>query len=89
MPAKESPTFFLRTRIPTDRYEQATYVLDRLGLKPQDAVNAFFAQIVLSGGIPFPLLTDELDPLLKTADQGRIWDETLGEWPQDGEGVKS
>ena len=46
-------TTLLRTRVDRVRAKQASAILARLGLKPSDAVNMFFAQVITHRGIPF------------------------------------
>lgn len=36
-------------------------MLDRLGLRTTDAINNFFNQLVLTGGLPFPLKIPKLN----------------------------
>jgi len=47
------PTTLLRTRVDSGRAREARKILARLGLKPGDAVNLLFAQIVNQRGLPF------------------------------------
>jgi addiction module RelB/DinJ family antitoxin len=46
-------TTLLRTRIDSKRIREARKILDGIGVKPADAVNMFFAQVVAHRGIPF------------------------------------
>ena len=46
-------TTLLRTRVNRSRATEAKNILARLGLKPGDAVNLLFAQIVNRRGLPF------------------------------------
>lgn len=46
-------TTLLRTRVDTGRAREARKILAHLGLKPGDAVNLLFAQIVNQRGLPF------------------------------------
>ncbi len=46
-------TTLLRTRVDKSRARQAKKILAGLGLKPGDAVNLLFAQIVNRRGLPF------------------------------------
>lgn len=69
----------LRARVPEERYRAAERILDRLGLKPGDAVNALFAQIELRQGLPFEV---NLEPsgLLSPDQQAEAWTEALDEY---------
>jgi addiction module RelB/DinJ family antitoxin len=78
--ATKSPSFLLRTRVPAERYSDASAILDSLGLTPQDAVNAFFAQVVIRRGLPFQVSEPVLEPLLTLEEQGRVWDGAFGEF---------
>lgn len=51
-------TVLLRTRVPASRMRKAEKVFAQLGLKPDDAINAFLAQVELHKAIPFPIGTD-------------------------------
>ena len=69
-------SILLRARVPARRLKKAEKILDRLGLKPGDAVNMLLAQIELRNGVPFDLTTG---PCLLSADeQAEAWTETLG-----------
>jgi addiction module RelB/DinJ family antitoxin len=46
-------TTLLRTRVDANRVREARKILAGLGLKPGDAVNLLFAQIVNRRGLPF------------------------------------
>jgi addiction module RelB/DinJ family antitoxin len=49
------PTIVIRARVDRARANQAEKILSRLGLKPSDAVNMLYAQIVQQRAIPFAL----------------------------------
>ena len=59
-----SKTAYLRTHIPAARYKRAEKILSRLGLKPSEAVNVFFAKIEEEGDFPFELRSSETKELL-------------------------
>jgi len=46
-------TTLLRTRVDRSRAKQASAILAGLGLKPSDAVNLLFAQVIAHRGLPF------------------------------------
>jgi addiction module RelB/DinJ family antitoxin len=66
----------LRARVPANRLKKAEKILDRLGLKPGDAVNMLLAQIELHNGVPFDLTT--APRLLSAREQAEVWTEALG-----------
>jgi len=69
----------LRARVPAQRLRNVERVLDRLGLKPSDAINMLLAQIELSRGLPFRVSLEE--PLFVSGDmQAAEWTEALGEY---------
>ena len=53
----------LNIRIEPDIKEQAEAVFRQLGLSSTTAVNLFFRQVILHGGIPFALMTGQPQPL--------------------------
>jgi len=73
-----SSTLF-RARVPTARLKRAEKVFSRLGMKTGDAFNIFLAQVELRNDMPFAI-TASPEPLLTTAQQGRKWEEALGEY---------
>jgi DNA-damage-inducible protein J len=68
-----------RARVPTARLKRAEKVFARLGLKPGDAVNLFFAQVELRNDLPFAVTT-QVERLLPTEEQGKTWENALGEY---------
>jgi antitoxin component of RelBE/YafQ-DinJ toxin-antitoxin module len=48
-------------------------------MKPGDAFNLFLAQIELRNDLPFTITTDP-KRLLSTAEQGKVWEDALGEY---------
>jgi addiction module RelB/DinJ family antitoxin len=68
-----------RARVPTARLKRAEKVFARLGLKPGDAVNLFFAQVELRNDLPFAVTT-QVERLLTTEEQGKTWENALGEY---------
>ena len=74
-----SATTLFRTRVPTARLRRAEKVLARLGMKPGDAFNIFLAQIELRNDLPFTITTKP-ERLLSTAEQGKVWEDALGEY---------
>ncbi|MDR0902704.1 MAG: type II toxin-antitoxin system RelB/DinJ family antitoxin [Opitutaceae bacterium] len=51
-------TTIVRTRVDSARIRAARKILNDIGLKPADAVNMFFAQVVAHQGIPFAVQRD-------------------------------
>lgn len=74
-----SDTTLFRARVPTNRLKKAEKVFDRLGIKAGDAFNIFLAQVELRGDMPFTITVNP-ERLVSTAEQGKIWDEALGEY---------
>lgn len=74
--AIESTTLF-RARVPTKRLKKAEIILERLGLKPGDALNMLLAQIELRKGLPFEVSTRPAE-LLTADQQATAWKEALG-----------
>ena len=48
-------------------------------MKASDAFNIFLAQVELREDLPF-VITSKPEPLLTTAQQGRAWEDALGEY---------
>lgn len=74
-----SKATLFRARVPTARLRKAEKVFARLGMKASDAFNVFLAQVELRNDMPFTISTHP-NPLLSTPQQGRIWDNALGEY---------
>jgi addiction module RelB/DinJ family antitoxin len=53
------PTIVLKSRVDRANAVAARRVLQRIGLKPSDAVNALFAQIASRKSLPFSLATSD------------------------------
>ena len=68
-----------RARVPADRLKKAEKVFAKLGMKTSDAFNIFLAQVELRKDMPFSI-TSKPEPLLTTAQQGKAWEEALGEY---------
>lgn len=74
-----SSTTLFRARVPTARLRRVEKIFARLGLKTGDAFNLFLAQVDLREDLPFAV-TAKPGRLLSTAEQGRAWEEALGEY---------
>jgi addiction module RelB/DinJ family antitoxin len=68
-----------RARVPSARLKRAEKVFARLGMKTGDAFNIFLAQVELRNDMPFSV-TAFPERLLTTAQQGKLWEDTLGEY---------
>lgn len=68
-----------RARVPADRLKRAEKVFARLGMKASDAFNIFLAQVELRKDLPF-VITSKPETLLTTAEQGKAWEDALGEY---------
>jgi addiction module RelB/DinJ family antitoxin len=74
-----SNSVLFRARVPADRLKKAEKVFARLGMKTSDAFNIFLAQVELRKDMPFSI-TSKPEPLLTTIQQGKAWEEALGEY---------
>lgn len=66
---------YIHTRIDRDLKQQARRVFQTLGILPSEAIRLFLRQVVLTGGIPFPLVApkvtiDQVDELDEDDDDG-------------------
>jgi addiction module RelB/DinJ family antitoxin len=68
-----------RARVPADRLKRAEEVFAHLGMKASDAFNIFLAQVELRKDLPF-VITSKPEPLLTTAEQGKVWEDALGDY---------
>ena len=68
-----------RARVPADRFKRAEEVFARLGMKASDAFNIFLAQVELRKDLPF-VITSKPEPLLTVAEQGKVWEDALGDY---------
>ncbi len=73
-----SSTLF-RTRVDTTRMKKAERIFNQLGLKTGDAVNLFFAQVIIHNDIPFRV-TAQPGRLQSDEEQAVLWNKTLGEY---------
>ncbi len=48
-------------------------------MKTSDGLNIFLAQVELRKDLPF-VITSKPEPLLTTAEQGKVWEDSLGEY---------
>jgi DNA-damage-inducible protein J len=51
----------IRARIDAGLKAQASAILASCGLEPSDAIRLFLQQVVLHGGIPFPILSQKVN----------------------------
>lgn len=72
-------TTLFRARVPLKRLRNAEKVLEKLGLKPGDALNMLLAQIELQKRLPFEVAL-EPRPLLTAEQQADAWTDALGEY---------
>ena len=77
-PMKEETTL-IRARVDSRRVKKAEKVFSRLGLKMSDAINIFISQVELRDDLPF-IVTTKPERLLSNEEQGKIWNEALGEY---------
>jgi addiction module RelB/DinJ family antitoxin len=74
-----SDSTLFRARVPTERLKRAEKVFARLGMKPGDAFNIFLAQVELRNDLPFAVTTT-VDRVVTTEEQGKTWENALGEY---------
>ena len=74
-----SDSTLFRARVPTERLKRAEKVFARLGMKTGDAFNIFLAQVELRNDLPFAVTTT-VDRLITTEEQGKTWQNALGEY---------
>lgn len=48
-------TDFIRARVEPELKTQAEEIFSKLGLSPTDAITLFYVQVILHGGLPFPV----------------------------------
>jgi addiction module RelB/DinJ family antitoxin len=75
---RTSSTLF-RARVNTTRMKKAERIFNQLGLKTGDAVNLFFAQVIIHNDLPFRITTQP-ERLQSDEEQAMLWDKTLGEY---------
>jgi addiction module RelB/DinJ family antitoxin len=75
MPA-EATTLF-RARVPAARLRKAEKILNRLGMKPGDALNMLLAQIEIREALPFEVTTHP-STLLTPEQQTENWNNAFG-----------
>ncbi len=64
-------TTTLNIRIEPEIKDQAEAIFRQLGLTPASAVNLFFRQVILHGGIPFMLMANTSGPIPAPAQEKR------------------
>jgi addiction module RelB/DinJ family antitoxin len=74
-----STTTLFRARVSTQRLRRAEKVFARLGMTLEEAVDLFLAEVALREDLPF-VVTTHPERLLSTAEQGKVWEEALGEY---------
>lgn len=72
-------TILIRARVDSRKVKKAEKVFSRLGLKMSDAINIFISQVELRDDLPFTVTTKP-ERLLSNEEQGKIWNEALGEY---------
>lgn len=75
MTAKTTTLF--RARVPIARLRKAEKILERLGMKPGDALNMLLAQIEIRKALPFDVTTNP-QRLLSPEQQADAWNDALG-----------
>ena len=72
-------TILVRARVDSTKAKKAEKIFARLGLKMSDAINIFISQVDLRGDLPFAVTTKP-ERLMSDEEQGKIWNEALGEY---------
>lgn len=72
-------TTLIRARVDARKAKKAEKIFSRLGLKMSDAINIFISQVELRDDLPFTVTTKP-ERLLSNEEQGKIWNEALGEY---------
>lgn len=70
-------TVLFRARVPARRLKRVQKVLEKLGLKPGDALNMMLAQIEIQQALPFEVTTNP-KPVMSAEEQAEQWGEALG-----------
>ena len=70
-------TVLFRARVPARRLKRVQKVLEKLGLKPGDALNMMLAQIEIQQALPFEVTTNP-KPVMSAEEQAEQWVEALG-----------
>lgn len=70
-------TVLFRARVSARRLKRAQKVLEKLGLRPGDALNMMLAQIEIQQALPFEVTTNP-KPVLSAKEQAEQWTEALG-----------
>jgi DNA-damage-inducible protein J len=68
---------FVHSRINKDIKEQASYILEKIGLNVSDAIRLFLNQVVMRKGLPFPVCIPNSETIeaLESADRGEDLEE--------------
>ena len=72
-------TTLIRARVDSRKAKKDEKIFSRLGLKMSDAINIFISQVELRDDLPFTVTTKP-ERLLSNEEQGKIWNEALGEY---------
>ena len=79
MKTAHEKSVLVRARVPSGRYQRAEHILESLGLKTNEAINIFYAQVERHQGLPFSM-TLQHPSLLTAEQQADEWMEALGEY---------
>lgn len=63
---------FVHSRIDEDIKEQASFILEKIGLNVSDAIRLFLKQVVMRKGMPFPVCIPNAETIeaIESADRG-------------------
>jgi DNA-damage-inducible protein J len=73
----ETKSGFVHSRIDEDIKEQASLILDKLGLNVSDAIRLFLNQVVMRKGMPFSVCIPNAETIaaMESADRGEDLEE--------------
>ena len=72
-------TTLIRARVDSRKAKKDEKIFSRLVLKMYDAINIFISQVELRDDLPFTVTTKP-ERLLSNEEQGKIWNEAVGEY---------
>ncbi len=74
---EKAKSSFVHSRIDEDIKEQASFILEKIGLNVSDAIRLFLNQVVMRKGMPFPVCipNEETIAAMESADRGEGLEE--------------
>jgi DNA-damage-inducible protein J len=76
-PHGKTKSGFVHSRIDEDTKEQASLILEKIGLNVSDAIRLFLNQVVMRKGMPFPVCIPNAETIasMESADSGESLEE--------------